>query len=94
MPMKIFLLSKPKLAEENRKSRSNGKIEPVFQQVGGFLQRVFHPCIRALFSGTSLTMKDSTEYRHQPPDQLVLAQLLCRLFTNSAVKVLPPDFRL
>jgi hypothetical protein len=89
MPMKINMLSKPNLAEENRISRSNGKIEPVSQQVGGFLQEFF-PRIKALFSGTSLTLKDSTEYRHQPPDQLVLAQLLCRSFTNFAVKVLPP----
>jgi hypothetical protein len=51
------------LAKENRKSRANGKIEPVFQQVGGFLQE-FNSCIGAVFSGTSLTMKDCTEYRH------------------------------
>lgn len=63
MPMKINMLPKLKLAEENRNSRSNAKIEPVFQQVGGFLQG-FYPRIRAVFSGTSLTMKDSTEYRH------------------------------
>jgi len=63
MPMKINMLSKLKLAEENRKSRSNAKIEPVFQQVGGFLQE-FYFRIRAVFSGTSLTLKDSTEYRH------------------------------
>jgi hypothetical protein len=36
--MKINMLSKPELAEENHISRSNVKIEPVFQQVGGFLQ--------------------------------------------------------
>jgi hypothetical protein len=40
MPMKINMLSKLKLAEENRISRSNGKIEPVSQQVGGFLRRI------------------------------------------------------
>jgi hypothetical protein len=42
MPMKIKLLSKRDLAEENRISRSNGKIEPVSQQVGGFLQIALH----------------------------------------------------
>jgi hypothetical protein len=40
--------SKPVLAEENRDSRSNGKIEPVSQQVGGFLRANFslasEPC--------------------------------------------------
>ncbi len=41
MPMKIFLLSKLKLAKENRISRADEKIEPVFQQVGGFLQKSF-----------------------------------------------------
>jgi hypothetical protein len=35
------MLSKPYLAEENRLSRSNGKIEPVSQQVGGFLRWIF-----------------------------------------------------
>jgi len=30
------------LAEDNRLSRSNVKIEPVFQQVGGFLQVSLH----------------------------------------------------
>jgi hypothetical protein len=41
MAVKIKLLSKHDLAEENHISRSNGKIEPVSQQVGGFLQGVF-----------------------------------------------------
>ena len=40
--MKIKLLSKRDLAEENHISRSNGKIEPVSQQVGGFLQIALH----------------------------------------------------
>jgi hypothetical protein len=60
MAMKIKFMSKRVLAEENRISRSNGKIEPVSQQVGGFLRGNF-PRIRAVFSGTSLTLKDSTE---------------------------------
>jgi len=57
-PMKINLLSKLDLAEENRKSRSNGKIEPVFNRWAAFCG---FPRIGAVFSGTSLTMKDSTE---------------------------------
>jgi len=61
MPLKILLLSKPKLAKENRLSRADEKIEPVFQQVGSFLQE--NSRIEAVFSGTSLTMKDSTEYQ-------------------------------
>lgn len=62
--MKIKLLSKLLvLAEENRLSRSDGKIEPVSQQVGGFLRWICHR-IRAVFSGTPLTLKGSTEYRH------------------------------
>lgn len=62
MPMKINMLSKPVLAEENRLSRSDVKIEPVSQQVGGFL--LGFPSIRAVFSGTPLTLKGSTEQRH------------------------------
>jgi hypothetical protein len=59
MPTKINLLSKPKLAKENRKAVQTQKLNLYFNKWAAFCKK--NSRIRAVFSGTSLTMKDSTE---------------------------------
>jgi len=51
--------------------------------VGGFLLGK-NPNIKAVIYGKSLTVKDCTEKRHQPPESIYVGSIIVRLVTNLA----------